>query len=328
MLPALLASALLALALWRAAREAGASGWLVLVVVAANPFAMRAYDIGHPEEVVGAVLCVGAMLAAVRGRPAVAGVLVGLAVASKPWAVVAVLPVLLARDARRVRCALLAAAACVAVLGPLLIWGTAAHTVGDAARNDTTIFQPWQLFWFFGKHTGPIQRIIGERVGYRASVPWAQAVSHPAVVLVAVGLALAWWPRRRPADALALLALVGLTRCLLDTWNTDYYGVPFLFALAAHEVVGRGRAPRATLVVTLAFWVTIELLPGPDAQTAGYLAVAGTTWVCLALTTYAPARAARLARRARCAAARALPTLLGQPTSSATAAPSSPALTA
>ena len=68
---------------------------------AANPITLRALDIGHPEELLGAVLCAGAVLAALRGRATLAGVLLGLAMANKAWAVLAIGPVLLALPERR-----------------------------------------------------------------------------------------------------------------------------------------------------------------------------------------------------------------------------------
>ena len=43
---------------------------------------MRALEIGHPEELVGGALCVGALLAAARDRATLAAVLLGLALAN------------------------------------------------------------------------------------------------------------------------------------------------------------------------------------------------------------------------------------------------------
>ena len=44
-------------------------------------------------------------------------------------------------------------------------------------------------------------------------------------------------------DALALLTLLLLLRCLLDTWDTSYYPLPFILALLAWEVAGLPPAP-------------------------------------------------------------------------------------
>ena len=57
---------------------------------------------GHPEEALAGALCALALLAALSGRPGWAGVALGAAVAAKPWAVLAILPALLAADGGRV----------------------------------------------------------------------------------------------------------------------------------------------------------------------------------------------------------------------------------
>jgi hypothetical protein len=81
--------------------------------------------------------------------------------------------------------------------------------------------------------------------------------------------------RRRPwHDALLLLALVFLLRCLLDPWNVSYYALPFLFALLAWEVHARGGVPRLTLLGTLLTWVTCDWLSAfvsPDVQSVVYV---------------------------------------------------------
>jgi hypothetical protein len=43
------------------------------------------------------------------------------------------------------------------------------------------------------------------------------------------------------ADALLLLAAIGLLRCVLDPWDVIYYHVMFLLALGAWEVLARAR---------------------------------------------------------------------------------------
>ena len=65
---------------------------LTLAVCVANPITYYALAIGHPEEALGAVLCVAAVVVAVRGHATLAGLLLGLAIANKEWAVVATRP--------------------------------------------------------------------------------------------------------------------------------------------------------------------------------------------------------------------------------------------
>lgn len=96
--PCLAATVILAGLLWRRARDRGMAlgpGLLVVLLCAGNPLTVRALEIGHPEELLGGVLCVAALLAAGKRRPVLAGVLVGLAIANKPWAVLALAPMLI-----------------------------------------------------------------------------------------------------------------------------------------------------------------------------------------------------------------------------------------
>ena len=59
---------------------------LVLFLCVANPISLPALEYGHPEEMLGAVLCIFAVVLAFRDRPVWSGVLLGLAVANKQWA--------------------------------------------------------------------------------------------------------------------------------------------------------------------------------------------------------------------------------------------------
>src|SRR5436190_956263 len=102
--PCLLAGAALGVVLASSLLARGAGRGTVAIVVAlcaCNPITLRALDIGHPEELLGAALSAGAVLAALRGRPTWAGVLLGLAVANKAWALLAVGPAAAARAAVR-----------------------------------------------------------------------------------------------------------------------------------------------------------------------------------------------------------------------------------
>lgn len=310
-LPVLLVSIALGLLLWRLLRDRSALGaWLALLLCVANPLSLRAIEVGHPEELLGGVLCVAAVLAAQHDRWLLAGVLLGLAGANKPWAVLAVLPVLLALDRDRTRCATVAGSVCSFVVGPLVVAGSVASSFVSVATARTEIFQPWQVFWFFGDPNATVVGTLGPKPDFRGAVDWAQAISHPAVVVVGLGLGLAWWPHRRREGVFALLSLVLLTRCMLDTWNTSYYALPFVLALLAHEVVGRRRTPWVTLVVTLGLWTSFELVTSPDLQAASFLLVTVPTWLLLAQVAFAPGRSGRSWHSVHRRAARWLPSLL------------------
>jgi uncharacterized membrane protein len=68
-----------------------------------TPYVMIVARDGHPEELLSTVLCIAAVLVAIRGRATWAGLLVGIAVANKPWALVAVPVVMVALPAARRR---------------------------------------------------------------------------------------------------------------------------------------------------------------------------------------------------------------------------------
>jgi hypothetical protein len=261
-LPCALALAALGAALARRARAAGgpALGWvLVLALSAASPVAGLAVDFGHPEDLLAAAAAVGAVLAARDGRAVAAGALLGLAVATKQWAVLAVAPALLAAPAGRVRLAAPAALVVALVYLPVVL-ADPAQAVAKQASAATTgpLFHPHQLFWPLGVPATPEFLAAGH--GTRMAPAWLAPLAHPLIVALALPLSALWWrrggPRRAPDDALLLLALLFLARCALDPWNLVYYQLPMLLALLAWEVATRRPLPVLTLVATAATYAS------------------------------------------------------------------------
>jgi hypothetical protein len=309
-LPCLLACA--ALGVWlvaqlRAAERPTLSRAVVLGICVANPLTLQALELGHPEELLGGALCVAAVLLAARDRPLWAGLALGLAIANKEWALLAVGPVLLALPSRRALCMLSAGAVAAIILAPLALVGSSGFVASTrgAAAPPSTIFQPWQAFWFLGHHGPVVRGLFGAiKPGYRTAPGWVGSVSHPLVVAVAVPLtALAWRRGRRKADALLLLALLLLLRCVLDTWDTGYYMLPFVLALLAWESLGAQRRPAVlTLSSTVLAWVSFLWLPehfSADAQAGFFLAWTTPLIVWLAMRLYAPELTQRLTHGAR-----------------------------
>jgi len=314
-LPCLLAAAALAvwlLARMRSEQRSTFARAVVLGVCVANPLTLRALEVGHPEELLGACLCVAAVLLAAgarvgRGRSVWAGVILGLAIANKEWALLALGPVLLALPARRrLPCLASAGAVATAILAPLALVGSGTFVVGAraVAGASAAIFQPSQVWWFLGAPNhiqGPhgVLRIVpmnaplSTHPGWRLAPPWLDGIPHPLILAVGLALTVALWLRRRrqPAarlspgagaralserDALLALALLLLLRCMLDTWDTAYYLLPFIFALLAWEVRGRiDRPPLLALSATVLAWISFQWLPShaaADIQAAFFLA--------------------------------------------------------
>ena len=280
--PSLIAAAVLAVWLWARATALGhrrASAWIALAIVAANPLALRALEIGHPEELLGAVLCVAAALAAARDRTIVAGLLLGMAVANKPWALLAVVPVAVIAGGGWPKLLGVAGAVTAVIMAPLVVAGGAVDEASSIARDTSVIFQPWQLWWFLGDSGQVVMGTLGEKpAGWRAPPGWLTGIAHPLVVLIPVALSLLLVPRvRRGAwhDGLLLLSFAFLLRCLLDPWNVSYYSVPFLLALIAWELHAERRPPAISLAAVLLSWLTLVSLADrahPDVQALAYLA--------------------------------------------------------
>ena len=326
-LPCLLASGLLGVWLLARMRAEGRSALaraLTLGLCVANPLTLRALELGHPEELLGACLCVAAVLlaggpSAGRSRSLWAGLMLGLAIANKEWALLAVGPVLLALPVRRrLPCLASAGAVSAAVLAPLALVGSGGFVAGTRAiaQASGTIFQPWQLWWFFGHHGRLVHGLFGApKPGYRTAPAWAGAISHPLILLIGLALAAALWlrqrrPPRAPAvfrlpgrpganalserDALLALALLLLLRSVFDTWDNVYYLLPFVIALLAWEVRGSAdRPPVLALSSTVLAWISFQWLPlhaSADAQAAFFLAWTLPLAAMLGLGLFRPGR--------------------------------------
>jgi hypothetical protein len=164
-----------------------------------------------------------------------------------------------------------------------------------------------------------VHGLFGEiKLGYRTAPAWVGVVSHPLVVVVGLGMAAALWLQRRRViggavgerDALLLLTLILLLRCLLDTWDTGYYMLPCLLALLTWETLGAShRLPLLAFVSVVLPWLGLWQLSADgasaDLQAALFLAWTVPLSAGLALRLYAPELTSRLTHRAK--SARLLP---------------------
>ena len=323
-LPCLLASAVLGV--WLVARMRSESRsrlarGVALAVCVLNPITLRALELGHPEELLGGSLCVLAVLLAGCGRGVAAGVVLGLAIANKEWALLAAGPVLMvAPTGSRLRCAGAAGAVAAALLAPFALAGSGGLVASTraVASAPSAIFQPWQVWWFFGHHGAPVHGLFGGvKTGYRTAPQWTGPISHPLIIVVGAALTAALWLLRWPLaarraahsepartaarggwalplqDGLLALVLLLLLRCVLDTWDTVYYPLPFVLALLGWECTrASSRPPVLALSASTLVWVSFQWLPlhaSADVQAAFFLAWSLPLAVALGVRLYAPA---------------------------------------
>lgn len=283
------ALALLALSLARMQRKDGRSllaRCLLIGVLVASPAGDWALKEGHPEEIFAAAACVGGMLAILDERVVLGAVLLGLAAASKQWAVLVLPLALVAAPKHRVRGSLAAIGSAAALSAPMLIVN--AQKVINTNRGLATapsIFHAQQLWWtlhlyYMRPLGGPTGKIFGP-----APVAFVTDYSHVLIAVFAVALAGAYWLRRahlQRTDALLMLSLVLLIRCVLDPWNVIYYQFPFVVALAAWEVASHRRAPLLALAASVLVWSSFRSVNLTDSSNVTNLFY--VTWTLPAAT--------------------------------------------
>jgi Glycosyltransferase family 87 len=309
-----LAVAVLALVLAKIQRSDGQSAfsrWMLIIVLVASPAANWALKEGHPEELLTAALCVGAMLLVVKGKITPAAILLGLAMASKQWAILALPLALAATPEHRTRFSISAGLSALALSAPMAI--AAAGNFITANRGLVTapsIFHPQQIWWTL--HLSYIRPVGGPHSTIFAPAPIAVVAqySHPFIGLIAVLLGLAFWLRfshLQPSDALLMLALVLLVRCMFDPWNVLYYQYPFLVALATWEVVGRRQTPWFALACTCLVWMSFRMVN---------LTASGSTTNLFYISWVLPGATMMLWRSLRLPRPRFLVTQIGSPSRS------------
>lgn len=263
--PCVLALVTLVLALLRRMERAGRTVGervAVAVICLGSPIMVKAIHWGHPEELLGTALCVGAVLAAAARRSLLAGLLLGAALGTKQWAVLAVLPVLLALPEQRGRFLVSAAITAGILTVPMLLGDPdrfltvlrAAGSVDPQSVLGTRTgpvpgahVTPYNLLWPFAHP----ETVNGARLYFVDAI-----VARPAHALILLAGALAGWRlwRRAPVvgglAALQLLALVFALRGVLDPMSLDYYHLPLAAALGAAAAIGGRRETRVALLAT------------------------------------------------------------------------------
>lgn len=308
--PCLLAVALLGGWLWRLMAARGQSVLArvaVLAICLVSPMTFKALFWGHPEELLGAALCVGAVILATRGRITLAGLLLGLAIATKQWAILAILPALLAAGKERVRLCAFAAVSAGLLLLPMAIGDLGrfwANNHGVAGKPSIGL-TPTNIWWPYGHEAASDVVRNGNAASAHALDATLGAISHPLIIVIAVALPLIFWrvrPDRRPEDALLLLALIFLLRCMLDPLTYSYHHAPFLIALVGYEGLRRRGLPVLAIFSAVALWLTAYVIaPSADPNVLNRFYIAWTLPLAayMVLSLYFPEKAQRLDRRLR-----------------------------
>jgi hypothetical protein len=276
-----------------AGRRIATRGWLPGLAGAAllllSPAVRDAVQSGHPEDVLAGVLAAGAAIAATRGHPRWAAIMLGLAVGAKPWAVIAVPPVLVAVPGQRMPT--------LNIAGGLALLLTAIAPVADPeafmrslrVEGAAHVINAFSIWWPL---SSPIHLPYGMSTEARVlplGIP--RAVSSMAGLAVACVLLVLTrgYARRsgRGCDPLALLALLGVLRCAIDSTNLEYYYVAALVPLVAWEVLSVGRLPLISALATLA----VGLIPTASYNVAPAVLCAASITGTVALVWYLTHRA-------------------------------------
>jgi hypothetical protein len=209
---------------------------------------------------IAAAAVLASALLVLDGRWTLAGLALGFAVATKAWAILVAVPLLLmvAPPARR-----RFAAACVL----LMLAAYAPLALGDTHRFRSVVQAAGSLgshygeasppnAWFFTTSVGHFawpsevrdgQIVYSDATGFRISNGTAHR-AHALVLVLALVLTLAWWRSgngaRRPETLLLLMAAILLLRCVLDPGNHLYYHGAAATSLLAYEALRpRARFP-------------------------------------------------------------------------------------
>lgn len=238
----------------------------VVIFCAAGPV-FRALAFGHPEEPLAGALAVAAVVAAAAARPGLALVILVLAAATKPTAILAAAPAFVALPVAR-------RSELVRRIGPALVGAVIVLAAGALAVKSRALellntgrevrFE--SVWWRFAADDPRVvfDGVAARTVEHRDLAAWIGRVTHPLIPLLLFPAAFlhARFGRQTTAAAMALLALLMLLRCVLDPVSNPYYHAPFVMALAAWELLERPGLPAITILGAGGLWLALYKLPG------------------------------------------------------------------
>lgn len=282
------------LAVWLVRTRRDAGSWLgpavAGAVLLASPAALSAIQSGHPEETLASVLATVAVLAAIDDRATAAGLLLGAAIGCKQWALIASLPVLIALSERRLQTALVAAGLATVLNGLLPVADPDAFRHASRLVGAGHIANTVSAWWPFahpiptprGAPVAPTARILP--LGLTRSSALALALGS--VIAASAAEAMRRRARGSRIEPLALLALLGLVRCVMDSGNQHYYFVALLVPLAVLETVTLRRAPVMAVLAAALAELTFSLRVGPAEINGILLAWTAGIGACLLHVTF------------------------------------------
>jgi hypothetical protein len=270
-LPCVVSVAILGLWLARTARSRGVGpiGQLLIVALTVlNPLTSSAISLGHPEELLTASLCIGALVAALKQRTVLTMVLLGLALACKQWSVVAILPILFTLERGRIRTLLGAAALAAVVTVPELVSSPATYLriQMSLALHHRSESSAWSWWWPFAPNGTRYVLVEGREVPvtlHRLPVALVESLHSLIIALdavIAVIVARVRGLQLRRDDAFALMAVVMLLRCALDTETMPYYHAALFMDLLAWDAFTAERLPLRALSGAALSWVLFDRL--------------------------------------------------------------------
>jgi hypothetical protein len=246
-----------------------------------NPGVTRAIHFGHPEEFLAGALCVAGVMLALRDRPVWSGVLIALAFATKQWALVGIFVALAVNPRAWLRLGVAFAGVSLLLFLPAAVVEPAHFKelwIHGGQKLDTRTggsAAPTNVWWAFAEYSGTRSSGLPRWV-----LPgWTEQVAHPSIIVSGIVLSALWALGRRRVDrgeALLLLALVLLLRCMLDPLTNSYYHLPFVLAVAAYELDVRRRIPFAAIVAGLALYANVQLAAHVDADGLNHVYLAWT----------------------------------------------------
>jgi hypothetical protein len=231
--------------------------------------------------------------------------MLGAAVATKQWAALAAIPVLIAAPAgTRVRLAVTAVVLAAALTVPMIAGDPdrfrAAQEHVSLASGYTNTVSATNVWWPFATaSTGQgvnVDGAVETLTQYSLPGDLGRAL-HMTVLGVGLLLGLAYarlQGRGNPDELLQLVALLFLARCMLDPLTYSYHHAPFLVALLAYEALCR-RLPVLSASALAALLVMNEVIVPtgePALINAVYLAWTIPLAAVMSVSLFAPRRQA------------------------------------